>query len=317
MFTYNMIAFGVQHEMRKLSSQEEGSVITTKNGPSAKMDNNDNSSDLNHDAAMALWWMSNLRDTPLRLTNNDDSGGEARKVFVFPPETKKVWVDVGVNRETDFIPDLNNDNSLFVLGFEPSKLWKPCPHKHCVVFWAANTPNYDVVNLNVQGGGDLCDSLLKPNSDTTSQLWKGCVRQETDQQTGKPKTVQVPGIPLHSLVERIPQNVEIEYIKIDAQGYDLEVMKGALAAPRGRIQVVSLESMDVDDDSKLLYLGQPKFSQVKAFLEDAGWIYVNLVSNHGVKGEINAFFVSDSQYISKVERLTSILMSNKEGKGKL
>jgi hypothetical protein len=259
---------------------------------------------------MALWWMSNLRDTPLQLTEDTSTSG---RQFVFPPETKTVWIDVGVNKETDFMPDLNKDDSLFVLGFEPSKLWKPCPHKHCVVFWAACTPDYDVVNLNVQSGADLCDSILKPNTKTSSKLWKGCVTQETDRTTGKPKVVQVPGIPLHSLVERIPDHVQVEYIKIDAQGYDLEVMKGALATPKGRIQVVSLETIDVDDDSLLLYQGQPRFSQLKEYLEGAGWIYVKSVANRGVKGETNAFFVSDEQYTSKVARLGDILMSNKEG----
>jgi hypothetical protein len=48
---------------------------------------------------MALWWMSNLRDTPLQLTEDTSTSG---RQFVFPPETKTVWIDVGVNKETDF-----------------------------------------------------------------------------------------------------------------------------------------------------------------------------------------------------------------------
>ncbi len=265
-------------------------------------------------ATMALWWMSNLRDTPLQMT--EDASITGGRQLVFPPETTTVWIDVGVNRETDFLPNLDKDDSLFVLGFEPSKLWKPCPHKHCAVFWAACTPDYDVVNLNVQSGADLCDSVLKPNTNTTSGLWKGCVTQETDEITGKPKVVQVPGIPLHALVERIPAHIQVEYIKIDAQGYDLEVMKGALAAPHGRIQVVSLEAMDVDDESKLLYQGQPLFIDLKKYLEGVGWIYVKSLSNNGVAGEVNAFFVSDAQFASKVTRLADVLMSNKEGQGR-
>ena len=265
------------------------------------------------EAAMALWWMSNLRDTPLQMT--DDSTVTGLRQLVFPPETTAVWIDVGVNVKSDFIINLDRDKSLFVLGFEPSKLWKPCPHRHCVVFWAACTPDFDVVNLNVQSGGDLCDSVFKPNTQTTTALWKGCVTQETDKVTGKPKVVQVPGIPLHALVERIPEHIQVEYIKIDAQGYDLEVMKGALAAPHGRIQVVSLETMDVEDESQLLYLGQVRFVELKKYLEGEGWIYVKSVSNNGAAGETNAFFVSEAQFTSKVGRLADILMSNKEGQG--
>lgn len=287
----------------------------------------DTTSSSSSTTAMGLWWMSNLRATPLRMTEEDTAamtgsgsggggGGSMGRQLAFPPETKTVWIDVGVHRETDFIPDLDQDDSLFVLGFEPSDMWKPCPHRHCVVFWAACTPDYDVVNLNVQNGGNLCNSLLKPNSDTKSNLWRGCVEQLVDEATGKPVVVQVPGIPLHALVERIPDHIEVEYIKIDAQGFDLEVMKGALAAPHGRIQVVSLETMDVDDESKLLYHGQPLFVDLKEYLESKGWIYVKSVHNHGVAGEMNAFFVSHDQYVSKVARLADVLMSNKEGQGK-
>lgn len=124
-----------------------------------------------------------------------------------------------MNVKSDFLVNLDDEKTgqdLFLIGYEPSKAWKPCPHDRCVVLWAAATPDFNVIEVNIQGGGDLCNSLLKPNSDTTTALWKGCVTQMQDS-TGKPLTVQAPGIPLHAIIERIPPQIMIEYIKIDAQ----------------------------------------------------------------------------------------------------
>jgi Methyltransferase FkbM domain len=127
-------------------------------------------------------------------------------------------------------------------------------------------------------------------------------------------TVQAPVVPLSEVVSRIPDNINIEYIKIDAQGYDREVMKGALSASE-RLQVVSLEVMDVQDRSLLLYKCQPTLDDVKDFLAKEGWTFVKSVSNHGALGEVNAFFVYKDEHTAKVEHLADVLMGNKEGKG--
>jgi hypothetical protein len=91
-------------------------------------------------------------------------------------------------------------------------------------------------------------------------------------------------------------------------------MKGALLESK-RIQVVSLEAMDVQDRSKLLYQGQPTLDDIKSFLKEAGWTFVKAVGNDGALGEVNAFFVYDEEYAAKVDRLADVIMQNKEGKG--
>jgi hypothetical protein len=102
-------------------------------------------------------------------------------------------------------------------------VWSPSTHPRCVVLWAAATPRYDVIEVIVQKGGALCDSLFKPNPETSSKLWSGCVTQQT-MKDGRPITVQAPGVPLSEVVSRIPDNINIEYIKIDAQGYYVRVL---------------------------------------------------------------------------------------------
>ena len=180
------------------------------------------------------------------------------------------------------------------------------------MLWAACTPNYDAtVLLNIQNAGDLCNSLLKPNTETKSGVWPGCVTQ-AENVDGSKRALNVPGVPLFELLQRIPDNIAVEYVKIDAQGFDLEVMKGLLPMSK-KVQVVSLEAMDVEDRSKLLYQGQPLLSEIINFLAKEGWAYVRSVNNQGVPGEVNAFFVSDEQYTPKVDNLAQVLMSNKEG----
>jgi Methyltransferase FkbM domain len=263
-------------------------------------------------SGMDFWWMSALRSNPQARVA---LGFDAPRSLEFPPETRRVWIDVGVNKKSDFVVNLDTPEGadLFVVGYEPSAVWKPCPHSRCVVLWAAATPAFGVIEVNVQDGADLCNSLLKPNTETSSRLWKGCVTQQTDND-GRPVTVQAPGVPLSEVVSRIPRSVDVEYVKIDAQGYDLEVMKGALLES-DRIHVVSLEAMDVQDRSLLLYKGQPTLDDVKAVLRDAGWKFVKAVGNDGALGEVNAFFVYKDEHASKVDRLADVLMGNKEGKG--
>ena len=77
---------------------------------------------------------------------------------------------MGVHEQSDFITNLDEDPDLFLMGFEPSTKWKPCTHDRCVVLWAAATPEYDIVSLNLQDGNDLCNSLLKPNNENLSSF---------------------------------------------------------------------------------------------------------------------------------------------------
>jgi hypothetical protein len=255
-------------------------------------------------AAMDFWWMSSLKNTQLSLASvkkNDDYQENSQRTLVFPSHTKRLWIDVGVHEESDFIDNLKNESDLFLIGFEPSSKWKPCLHPQCITLWAACTPTYDAtVTLNIQAGNDLCNSILPPQTNTTSRLWKGCVTQQNTSD-GSKRVMNVPGVPLSELIQRVPSSVVVELVKIDAQGYDLEVMKGMLSVSK-RVQVVVMEAMDVKDPKQLLYMGQPMLSQIVEFLAKKGWKHVTSVDNKGVAGEVNAFFVYDDQYAPKVEQ---------------
>jgi hypothetical protein len=283
-----------------------------------------------------LWWASNLQQNS--LLHVDDHG-----FIVFPSYIRRVWIDVGVHAQSEFLPQLSQQSDLFLIGFEPSlTVYRPCPPtERCVILWAACIPHTTsssisndhpndtsttttvlsaphMVNLYLQKFGGMCNSLLR------STTHRGCVRPKLDEQ-GQPRTIPVPGIPLSSLLSRIPTHITVEYIKIDAQGYDLQVMQGALYPPSSSStytqytyalpQVVSLEAMDVTNKSYLLYHDQPTLQEiVEVMQQDHGWTYVTSTNNTALIKEVNAFFVSNASYAYKVE---SILQTKKSNIGRI
>ncbi len=263
---------------------------------------------------MDFWWMSAIKHTMLALAppnknkHEDNHQENSPRALVFPNDTKRLWIDVGVHKESDFMGNLKNESDLFLIGFEPSQKWSLCPHPRCATLWAACTPTYDAsVTLNIQDGDDLCNSILPPQTNTSTRLWKGCVTQKktTD---GSNLVMNVPGIPLSEVIQRVPSSVVIEFVKIDAQGFDLEVMKGLLSVS-DRVQIVVMEAMDVSDPKQLLYVGQPMLSQIVDFLAKKGWKHVTSISNpQGALGEVNAFFVYNDQYAAKVEQFTKYFL---------
>ena len=82
-------------------------------------------------------------------------------------------------------------------------------------------------------------------------------------------------------------------MKIDAQGYDYQVMTGVLPAS-SRVTMVSLECQDVTDPDKLLYKGALTLQQIRTNMAREGWTFVmNDINNMEVK-EVNAYFVWDA-----------------------
>lgn len=273
------------------------------------------------DVGVGMWLVSELLRTQSALYLNQ--AGQ----FVFPPRVRRVWIvsgprleqstprpstttkpaskttcprprrsrlrvaflqDVGVNAETQMMPQLNADVGLFVVGLEPARKWTktPCAHARCTTLWAAATPTLQLASL-IEQDWDQCSSLLPglaPKAATGAQRVR-CLRNRS---AGARATV--PGVPLAQIVARLPPKVTLEYVKVDAQGYDLEVMRGLLPASAPGL-LVSLETQDVEDRSMLLYNGQPTLTEVRAFLSPHGWHYVGHDVNEFKLREVDAFFV--------------------------
>mmetsp|Transcript_19988 Transcript_19988/g.29931 ORF Transcript_19988/g.29931 Transcript_19988/m.29931 type:complete len:245 (+) Transcript_19988:446-1180(+) len=196
-------------------------------------------------------------------------------------------MDVGVNRKSHFLNYLANNPDLFVIGFEPSNEFAPCSKPRCVFFKAACTPETKWVKFHNKPWS-VCSSMLNGNLVGNGRVnHEKCLKdRETD------GTMRVVGLALSEITRRIPSTIEVQYVKVDAQGYDLEVMKGLLSQAEN-VTIVSLEAQDVHRASELLYLGQPTLSSMKMFLDQHKWQHLGSRTNNKAVREVDAFFAHE------------------------
>ena len=81
-------------------------------------------------------------------------------------------------------------------------------------------------------------------------------------------------LPLKALIGRLPARARVALLKIDAQGYDLNVVSSA-GSEIGRIDYVAMEV--VSDDCAALYDGQPKCAEVVERMIGYGFVPVGKV----------------------------------------
>lgn len=117
-----------------------------------------------------------------------------------------------------------------------------------------------------------CSSLLAPDPALTEKYPAlNCARQVS--------SIEIDTVTLDDWVAE--NNVEkIDYMKIDTQGTELEILQGSIAA------LQHVRCLEVEVEFNRIYLGQPLFSDVDGFLRDQGfvlWKLTNQVhySSHG------------------------------------
>lgn len=84
-------------------------------------------------------------------------------------------------------------------------------------------------------------------------------------------------VSLALLISYLPADAIVDFLKIDAQGHDLEVVKSGGAALSRRVRYVQLEV--ISDDCDVLYDEQPKCSEVRDAMLDVGFIALSDVYN--------------------------------------
>jgi len=80
---------------------------------------------------------------------------------------------------------------------------------------------------------------------------------------------KVPTISLKSIIERIPKNISVKYVKIDAQGHDFKVLLSA-AEQISRIQYVRFEMQVDPPPGRRLVKDIPSYAEMVAQLSDVG-----------------------------------------------
>lgn len=125
-------------------------------------------------------------------------------------------------------------------------------------------------------------SLLEVNSDSTSEVFSDILKVNDKVE-----------VSITTLDESIPQNEFISILKIDVQGYELEVLKGATSTLR-RTSIIVLEM-----NNHSYYSGAPKYYEVDIYLRENDFILYDIFPSTKDKGQLKEW---DSIYV-KVDLL--------------
>lgn len=110
-----------------------------------------------------------------------------------------------------------------------------------------------------------CSSLLRPRADLTSQYPAlGCAALEYTSE------IEVTTLDDWAAAHAIPV---VDYLKLDTQGTELEILQGGLATLR------SVRALEVEVEFNPIYESQPLFAEVDAFLRGQGFVLWKL-ANH-------------------------------------
>jgi FkbM family methyltransferase len=169
-------------------------------------------------------------DALLKQANHDRSVCRADGSFSLPPRIKRVWLDVGANHMETTLPMRANQEDVAIVAVEPlAECWRKWPQGD----WLIALP----VALFLDRGS--MDFHVNANTATSSLGVSESTGEEFDSLTRTVETRPVPVLRLEDVLSAIPGHLDIEYLKIDVQGVDLQVLKSAGEQLRrvGRVRV--------------------------------------------------------------------------------
>lgn len=207
-----------------------------------------------------------------------------------PADIKKMYLEIGANSRNillDEIP-LSSHPDAYLITFEPildkyaaimlryagrSDTLFPLGHQHdrgVILPFAVSTEEaYADFRLAATDG---CSSLMEFNDefpDEQSRAASGQWWSNIKEVCATTKEIRrTPTVSLYTILSKWLPNWEIEYLKVDAQGFDLAVFESARDL-KHRIKAVSFET--VGDSCPTLYKGQPKCSEVVATMRKHGF----------------------------------------------
>jgi FkbM family methyltransferase len=148
--------------------------------------------------------------------------------FVLPPRVRRVWIDVGAHH-LETTREALDDRELALIAVEPlEQCWTRWPDEARLLALP--------VALSTERG--WLDFHVNKN-DATSSLLKTVDGNVAGDLTRTVETRKVPVLRLADVLTRIPDGIDVEYLKTDVQGHDLQVLRSADEHIRrvGRIRV--------------------------------------------------------------------------------
>ena len=210
-------------------------------------------------ASQRLRRIQTLRGTPARklASGHIDSLELLRLLASNPPS---VIYDVGANAGTWTCLAKSIYPAALVECFEPLSQFEPA-FRHWTASWPTDVRLHRVALGSKEGSAEM---VITDFADASSLL---PLAELSEQQFGlkedRRESVQL--TTLDHLVAKRSLHRPPDLIKLDVQGYELEVLRGAeqcLATTRAVLCEVSFQSY---------YVGQPLFDEVLAFLTDRGF----------------------------------------------
>lgn len=188
---------------------------------------------------------------------NKDSGK-----IILPPGTKRIWIDVGAHECETTLPYLHEFEDLILIAFEPlPDKWQKLYNKHprLIALPFAIAPDEGIVKF-YRTENNVSSSLLEINPE-------GFERWRNKRGLEVIEVLNVPTMRLETLLNLIPLDYYIEFLKVDARGYDLEVVRSA-----GRhLHRIEKVKMEVAVTPVQLYKNAKTKDEVVSFMEKNGF----------------------------------------------
>lgn len=229
----------------------------------------------------------------------EDALIDAEGMFAFDSSIKSVGIDIGA-ATNPLVFDMDRDASQLVLAFEPvfaeqlgkdmervaeevaarggcETRWESfCINQRLVVIPSAVSSEIGHAEFHV-GGNPYCSSLsgapgkidptLEQHPDPqVREVFKGCQGSLNE---AKPMTV--PTITLASILRRIPKDVRVKYLKIDAQGHDFKILLSG-AEEMKRLEYVRFEMQVDPPEGRKMVADIPSYAEVVAKMKEWGFV---------------------------------------------
>ena len=210
-----------------------------------------------------------LRQLPSKIRQSAGSWffGLGRSLLGYD-QPRVIWFDVGANRGQTTLSIAKSDPKIMVYDFEPNlelalDLMREAPDNYVVLPVAV--ADFDgQAELHVTAY-DPTSSLLPPNPDFDWEI------DNVDEMKEVVRRVTVPVLRLDTFMEKL-QLGTVDYMKIDAQGLDLAVLKSAGDRLR-HFKKIMLEVITSPVD---MYEGECTKEDVVEFMEMAGFSLVEV-----------------------------------------
>ena len=190
---------------------------------------------------------------------------------------RRVWIDVGAHEGELTFPFAAVDSSLLVYAFEPNL--------HAASRIMGRLRNYVVLPIAVaerDGSAELQLNAYEQSSSLLPADKEGTKHWITDQEFKVLGTVTVPTMRLDTFMNQAGIH-SVDYLKIDAQGLDLEVVKSA----GDRLRDVAKVQLEATTVSYRQYEGAPDKSVIIEYMDSMGFrLAGEEIQSHGQEANL-------------------------------